>query len=129
MGRVPGHCSVRCWPVHSAALPGDTLAQNSEWGVLKKYPLRGHFSLTSDVHRNCLGCAAARLLSASQGSLDRGNGREIGQTESCASDLPCAGLSGLYMPNDVTLDDALRDKNVELRIIESTLLNELETLA
>ncbi|KAH9367645.1 hypothetical protein HPB48_013643 [Haemaphysalis longicornis] len=39
------------------------------------------------------------------------------------------GLSGLYMPNDVTLDDALRDKNVELRIIESTLLNELETLA
>ncbi|XP_077524953.1 rho guanine nucleotide exchange factor 11-like isoform X4 [Amblyomma americanum] len=39
------------------------------------------------------------------------------------------GLSGLYMPNDVALDDSLRDKNVELRIVESLLLTELETLA
>ncbi|XP_075748566.1 rho guanine nucleotide exchange factor 11-like isoform X3 [Rhipicephalus microplus] len=38
------------------------------------------------------------------------------------------GLSGLYMPNDVTLDDSLRDKNAELHIVESLLLTELETL-
>uniref|UniRef100_A0A131YRA1 Guanine nucleotide exchange factor n=1 Tax=Rhipicephalus appendiculatus TaxID=34631 RepID=A0A131YRA1_RHIAP len=38
------------------------------------------------------------------------------------------GLSGLYMPNDVTLDDSLKDKNAELHIVESLLLTELETL-
>uniref|UniRef100_A0A224YP26 Guanine nucleotide exchange factor n=1 Tax=Rhipicephalus zambeziensis TaxID=60191 RepID=A0A224YP26_9ACAR len=38
------------------------------------------------------------------------------------------GLSGLYMPNDVTLDDSLRDKNAEHHIVETLLLPELETL-
>ncbi|KAH6930896.1 hypothetical protein HPB50_020646 [Hyalomma asiaticum] len=32
------------------------------------------------------------------------------------------------MPNDVTLDESLRDKNAELHIVESLLLTELETL-
>ncbi|XP_077535280.1 uncharacterized protein LOC144147096 isoform X2 [Haemaphysalis longicornis] len=38
------------------------------------------------------------------------------------------GLSSLHMNIDETLDDALWDKDVQLRIVESTLVEKLETL-
>ncbi|XP_064470907.1 uncharacterized protein LOC135385494 isoform X2 [Ornithodoros turicata] len=38
------------------------------------------------------------------------------------------GLSNIFIPNDAALDEAIRDKNAELRIIESLLVTELESL-